>query len=57
MFDCVPVNSMLRLQDHNMTAKEAYQYFVLRAQDIAISTNMTPVNWYVSSQCFIYRLL
>ncbi|RVX13722.1 Beta-hexosaminidase 1 [Vitis vinifera] len=25
------------LQDHNMTPKEAYQYFVLRAQEIAIS--------------------
>ena len=29
-----------------MTTKEAYQYFVLRAQKIAISKNWTPVNWY-----------
>uniref|UniRef100_A0A2P2K956 Uncharacterized protein n=1 Tax=Rhizophora mucronata TaxID=61149 RepID=A0A2P2K956_RHIMU len=29
-----------------MTAKDAYQYFVLRAQEIAISKNWTPVNWY-----------
>lgn len=29
-----------------MTAKEAYQYFVLRAQEIAISKDWTPVNWY-----------
>ncbi|KAG6393468.1 hypothetical protein SASPL_147710 [Salvia splendens] len=33
------------LQDHNMTAKDAYKYFVLRAQEIAISLNWTPVNW------------
>ncbi|KMZ57941.1 Beta-hexosaminidase, family GH20, partial [Zostera marina] len=33
------------LQDHNMTAKDAYQYFVLKAQDIAISQNWIPVNW------------
>lgn len=31
-----------------MTAKDAYQYFVLKAQDIAISQNWIPVNWYVS---------
>lgn len=30
-----------------MTAKEAYQYFVLRGQEIAISKDWTPVNWYV----------
>lgn len=29
-----------------MTTKDAYQYFVLRAQEIAISKNWTPVNWY-----------
>ncbi|CAL0314657.1 unnamed protein product [Lupinus luteus] len=33
------------LQNHNMTAKDAYEYFVLKAQDIAISKNWTPVNW------------
>ncbi|XP_047951326.1 beta-hexosaminidase 1-like isoform X2 [Salvia hispanica] len=33
------------LQDHSMTAKDAYKYFVLRAQEIAISLNWTPVNW------------
>ncbi|CAA0819910.1 Beta-hexosaminidase 1 [Striga hermonthica] len=33
------------LEDRNMTAKDAYQYFVLRAQDIAVSLNWTPVNW------------
>lgn len=39
--------SNCRLRDHKMTAKEAYQYFVLRAQKIAISKNWTPVNWFV----------
>lgn len=38
-------NAMCRLQDHNMTGKDAYKYFVLRAQEIAISLNWTPVNW------------
>ncbi|KAK6929291.1 Beta-hexosaminidase, eukaryotic type, N-terminal [Dillenia turbinata] len=33
------------LKDQNMTTKDAYQYFVLRAQEIAISKNWTPVNW------------
>ncbi|KAL1535613.1 Beta-hexosaminidase 1 [Salvia divinorum] len=33
------------LHDHNMTAKDGYKYFVLRAQEIAISLNWTPVNW------------
>lgn len=38
-------NSIYRLQDHNMTGKDAYKYFVLRAQEIATSLNWTPVNW------------
>ncbi|KAK4776555.1 hypothetical protein SAY86_005243 [Trapa natans] len=33
------------LQQHNMTAKQAYKYFVLKAQNIAISKDWTPVNW------------
>nr|GEU52775.1 beta-hexosaminidase 1 [Tanacetum cinerariifolium] len=33
------------LQETNMTTKDAYQYFVLKAQEIAISKNWTPVNW------------
>lgn len=36
-----------RLKQQNMTTKDAYQYFVLKAQEIAISKNWTPVNWYV----------
>ncbi|XP_073293188.1 beta-hexosaminidase 1 [Primulina huaijiensis] len=33
------------LQDRNFTGKDAYKYFVLRAQEIAISFNWIPVNW------------
>ncbi|CAL9754288.1 unnamed protein product [Musa acuminata subsp. burmannicoides] len=33
------------LQEQNMTTKEAYQYFVLRAQKIATSLGWIPVNW------------
>uniref|UniRef100_A0A5B6Z2A4 Beta-hexosaminidase n=1 Tax=Davidia involucrata TaxID=16924 RepID=A0A5B6Z2A4_DAVIN len=44
------------LQDHNMTTKEAYQYFVLRAQEIAISKNWTPVNWEETFNTFATKL-
>lgn len=37
-----------------MTTKEAYQYFVLRAQKIATSLGWIPVNWYA---CFPSLLL
>ncbi|KAH1045743.1 hypothetical protein J1N35_036527 [Gossypium stocksii] len=33
------------LKDNNMKPKDAYKYFVLKAQEIAISKNWTPVNW------------
>uniref|UniRef100_A0A1J3GJX6 Beta-hexosaminidase n=1 Tax=Noccaea caerulescens TaxID=107243 RepID=A0A1J3GJX6_NOCCA len=33
------------LQGRNFTTKDAYKYFVLRAQQIAISKKWTPVNW------------
>ncbi|XP_050210712.1 beta-hexosaminidase 1 [Mercurialis annua] len=33
------------LQDQNFTTKDAYQHFVTRAQEIAISKGWTPVNW------------
>ncbi|KAK8964333.1 Beta-hexosaminidase 1 [Platanthera guangdongensis] len=33
------------LQQRNMTTKDAYQYFVLRAQQIALAHNWVPVNW------------
>jgi hypothetical protein len=35
-----------RLKKQNMTTKDAYEYFVLKAQDIALSKNWSPVNWY-----------
>ncbi|XP_078429452.1 beta-hexosaminidase 1 [Wolffia australiana] len=33
------------LENKNMTEKDGYQYFVLRAQQIAAAQNRTPVNW------------
>ncbi|XP_024970541.1 beta-hexosaminidase 1 [Cynara cardunculus var. scolymus] len=44
------------LQEMNMTAKDAYQYFVLRAQEIAISKNWTPVNWEETFNTFAGKL-
>ncbi|KAH9767862.1 Beta-hexosaminidase 1 [Citrus sinensis] len=44
------------LRDHKLTAKEAYQYFVLRAQKIAISKNWTPVNWEETFNSFASNL-
>jgi len=35
-----------RLQNKNMTAEDAYEYFVLKAQNIALTKNWSPVNWY-----------
>lgn len=29
-----------------MTAKDAYQYFVIKGQELALSKNWIPVNWY-----------
>lgn len=48
--------SNCRLLDHNMTTKEAYQYFVLRAQEIAISKGWTPVNWEETFNAFASNL-
>ncbi|CAH9065387.1 unnamed protein product [Cuscuta europaea] len=44
------------LEDHNMTPNDAYQYFVLRGQEIAISQNWTPVNWEETFNAFASRL-
>ncbi|KAJ6432724.1 hypothetical protein OIU84_019881 [Salix udensis] len=44
------------LLDHNMTTKDAYQYFVLRAQEIAISKGWTPVNWEETFNTFASNL-
>ncbi|KAL6522469.1 Beta-hexosaminidase 1 [Orobanche minor] len=44
------------LEDHNMTGKDAYQYFVLKAQKIAMSMNWTPVNWEETFNTFAEKL-
>lgn len=44
------------LQETNMTTKDAYQYFVLKAQEIAISKNWTPVNWEETFNAFGEKL-
>nr|AFP90754.1 beta-hexosaminidase 1 [Prunus persica] len=44
------------LEQHNMTTKDAYQYFVLKAQEIAISKNWTPVNWEETFNTFPTKL-
>ncbi|KAK6120677.1 hypothetical protein DH2020_045575 [Rehmannia glutinosa] len=44
------------LEDHKMTGKDAYQYFVLRAQEIAVSLNWTPVNWEETFNAFATSL-
>uniref|UniRef100_A0A0D6R4V9 Beta-hexosaminidase n=1 Tax=Araucaria cunninghamii TaxID=56994 RepID=A0A0D6R4V9_ARACU len=44
------------LDEHNMTAKDAYQYFVLRAQEMAISLGWTPVNWEETFNAFGEKL-
>ncbi|KAJ1443122.1 Glycoside hydrolase family 20, catalytic domain [Sesbania bispinosa] len=44
------------LQTHNMTAKDAYQYFVLKAQEIALSKNWSPVNWEETFNTFPTKL-
>ncbi|XP_062230553.1 beta-hexosaminidase 1 [Phragmites australis] len=33
------------LDERNMTSKDAYKYFVLKAQELAIKLNWIPVNW------------
>ncbi|OMP02641.1 hypothetical protein COLO4_10922 [Corchorus olitorius] len=44
------------LNDHKMTAKDAYQYFVLKAQEMAISKGWTPVNWEETFNAFASNL-
>ncbi|CAN0837028.1 Beta-hexosaminidase 1 [Linum grandiflorum] len=39
------------LAERNMTTKDAYKYFVLKAQEIAISKGWTPVNWLGGGVC------
>ncbi|EOY18352.1 Beta-hexosaminidase 1 isoform 1 [Theobroma cacao] len=44
------------LNNRNMTAKDAYQYFVLKAQEMAISKGWTPVNWEETFNAFASNL-
>uniref|UniRef100_N1R591 beta-N-acetylhexosaminidase n=1 Tax=Aegilops tauschii TaxID=37682 RepID=N1R591_AEGTA len=39
------------LDERNMTTKDAYKYFVLKAQEIAIDLNWIPVNWLGPGVC------
>ncbi|KAF3796812.1 Beta-hexosaminidase 1 [Nymphaea thermarum] len=42
--------------EHNMTGKDAYQYFVLKAQKIATSHGWNPVNWEETFNTFKEKL-
>ncbi|WJX15434.1 Beta-hexosaminidase 1 [Trifolium repens] len=44
------------LLDHNMTANDAYQYFVLKAQNMALLKNWSPVNWEETFNTFPTKL-
>lgn len=44
------------LDEHNMTAYDGYEYFVLRAQELAITLGWTPVNWEETFNAFSDRL-
>ncbi|XP_031491912.1 beta-hexosaminidase 1 [Nymphaea colorata] len=44
------------LEEHNMTGKDAYQYFVLKAQKIATSHGWNPVNWEETFNTFKEKL-
>lgn len=44
------------LDEHNMTAYDGYEYFVLRAQELAITLGWTPVNWEETFNAFSKRL-
>ncbi|XP_029126540.1 beta-hexosaminidase 1 [Cajanus cajan] len=44
------------LRNQNMTAKDAYQYFVLKAQNIALTKNWSPVNWEETFNTFPSKL-
>jgi hexosaminidase len=44
------------LDEHNMTAYDGYEYFVLRAQELAITQGWTPVNWEETFNAFSERL-
>lgn len=47
---------MCRLRKNGMNGSEAYQYFVLRAQKIALSHGYEIVNWYEIFCAMLYSL-
>ncbi|KAM2202411.1 hypothetical protein ACFX1R_002125 [Malus domestica] len=44
------------LKERNMTTKDAYQYFVVKAQEVAVSKNWSPVNWEETFDTFPTKL-
>ncbi|KAG5051302.1 hypothetical protein JHK87_003500 [Glycine soja] len=56
--DCWSSTSHVKewLQSHNMTTRDAYQYFVLKAQEMAVSKNWSPVNWEETFNTFPSKL-
>ncbi|CAJ1977722.1 unnamed protein product [Sphenostylis stenocarpa] len=44
------------LQKKNMTAEDAYEYFVVKAQNIALTKNWSPVNWEETFNTFPTKL-
>ncbi|XP_019452564.1 PREDICTED: beta-hexosaminidase 1-like [Lupinus angustifolius] len=44
------------LQNYNLTGEDAYEYFVLKAQDIALLKNWSPVNWEETFNTFPTKL-
>lgn len=44
------------LEGNNLTAKAAYQYFVLKAQELAVSQRWSPVNWEETFNTFASHL-
>ncbi|KAI5659875.1 hypothetical protein M9H77_28668 [Catharanthus roseus] len=44
------------LLKNNMTARDAYKYFVLKAQEIALSNDWIPVNWEETFNAFASQL-
>ncbi|KAG8645113.1 hypothetical protein MANES_10G037700v8 [Manihot esculenta] len=56
--DCWLFTSHIKqwIRDRNFTTKDAYEYFVLKAQEIAISKGWTPVNWEETFNAFASKL-
>ncbi|CAI9092477.1 OLC1v1027726C1 [Oldenlandia corymbosa var. corymbosa] len=44
------------LEEHNMSTRDAYRYFVIKAQEIALSHDRIPVNWEETFNTFPSKL-